>query len=65
MQTICPEDSEFEPLTKSKQKEQSIGMAKLSLHNHTTILVEAYNTKKVMLLWTYISNINTNIKIYC
>ena len=49
MQTIFPKDSRFEPLTKSKQKEQSIGMTKLSLHNDTTILAEAHNTKKGML----------------
>ena len=46
LQTMCPEDSGFELDTKSKQKEQGIDMAKLSLHNHTTILAEAYNTKK-------------------
>ena len=64
-QTICPEDYVFQPLNELKQKEQSIGMAKFSLHNQTTILAEAYNTKRCMLLWTYISNINTNIYIYC
>ena len=48
-QIICPEDSGFEPFTKSKQKEQSFDMAKLYLHSHTTILAEAYNTKKGML----------------
>ena len=47
-QTICPEDYVFQPLNELKQKEQSIGMAKFSLHNQTTILAEAYNKYQKM-----------------